>query len=153
MICAEPLDLGDADKVRHGVYPHVQLPQLAQDASAEGYLSPEVVSGLTPKAMLQPRSAALVALLADACRGWDAIVVGEDRIVPHLPALYLLLTGPAGRTRRRRTRRGTDVRYQAAEDVICYLREEQITLTYDPAAETLHACTGEAAQTITLKAG
>ena len=59
---------------------------------------------------------------------------------------------PAGGTRRRRTRRGTDVRYQAAEDVIGYLREQQITLTYDPAAGTLHAGTGEAAQTITLKA-
>ena len=38
------------------------------------------------------------------------------------------------------------------EDVIGYLREQQITLTYDPAAGTLHAGTGEAAQTITLKA-
>ena len=78
--------------------------------------------------------------------------VREDRIVPHLPALHLLLTGPAGETRRRRTRRGTDVRSQAPEDVICYLREQQVTVTYDPAAGTLHAGTGEAAQTITLKA-
>jgi site-specific DNA recombinase len=78
--------------------------------------------------------------------------VREDRIVPHLPALHLLLTGPAGGTRRRRTRRGTDVRCQAAEDMICYLREQQTTVTYDPAAGTLHAGTGEAAQTITLKA-
>ena len=31
------------------------------------------------------------------------------------------------------------------EDVIGYLREQQITLTYDPAAGTLHAGTGEAA--------
>jgi hypothetical protein len=37
--------------------------------------------------------------------------------------------------------------------VICYLRDQQITLTYDPAAGTLHASTGEAAQTITLNAG
>jgi site-specific DNA recombinase len=78
--------------------------------------------------------------------------VREDRIVPHLPALHLLLTGPAGETRRRRTRRGTDVRSQAPEDVICYLREQQVTVTYDPAAGTLHAGTGEGAQTITLKA-
>jgi site-specific DNA recombinase len=79
--------------------------------------------------------------------------VREDRIVSHLPALHLLLTGPAGGTRRRRTRQGTDIRCQAAQDVICYLRDQQITLTYDPAAGTLHAGTGEAAQTITLKAG
>jgi hypothetical protein len=54
--------------------------------------------------------------------------------VPHLPALHLLLTEPAGGPRRRRTRRGTDVWRQAAEDVIGYLREQQMTLTYDPAA-------------------
>ena len=78
--------------------------------------------------------------------------VREDRIVPRLPALHLLLTGSAGETRRRRTRRGTDVRCQAAEDVICYLREQQVTVTYDPAAGTLHVGIGEAAQTITLKA-
>ena len=79
--------------------------------------------------------------------------VREDRILPRLPALHLLLTGPAGGTRRRRTRRGTDVRYRAAEDVAEYLRQQQFTLTYDPAAGTLHAGTGDAAQTITLKAG
>ena len=78
--------------------------------------------------------------------------VREDLIVPHLAALHLLLTEPAGQ-RRRRTRRGIDVRYQAAaEDVTGYLSRQQITLTYDPAASTLHAGTGEAAQTITLKA-
>ncbi len=60
--------------------------------------------------------------------------------------------GSQGRGRRR-TRRGIDVRYQAtAEDVIAYLREQQVTLTYDPAARTLHAGTGNAATTITLKA-
>ena len=78
--------------------------------------------------------------------------VREDRIVPHLPAVHLQLTGPAGETRRRRTRRGTDVRYQAAEGVICYLSEQEITLTYDPAVGVLRAGTGDAAQTITLKA-
>jgi hypothetical protein len=35
--------------------------------------------------------------------------------------------------------------------VLCYLREQQIVLTYDPAMETLRAGTGRAAQTITLK--
>ncbi|HEX2819470.1 MAG TPA: recombinase family protein [Streptosporangiaceae bacterium] len=78
--------------------------------------------------------------------------VREDRIVPHLPALHLLLTEPAGGQRRRRTRRGTDVRYQAVEDVICYLRGQQLILTYDPAIGVLRTGTGDAAQTITLKA-
>ena len=78
--------------------------------------------------------------------------VREDRILPRLPALHLLLTGPAGQTRRRRTWRGTDVRYQTAEHVIAYLRERQITLAYDPAEGTLRADTGDTAQTITLKA-
>jgi hypothetical protein len=72
--------------------------------------------------------------------------------MPHLPALYLLLTAPAGGPRRRRTRRGIDVRCQSAKDVLCYLREQQIVLTYDPAMVTLRAGTGPAAQTITLKA-
>jgi hypothetical protein len=81
--------------------------------------------------------------------------VREDAIVAHLPALHLLLTAAEhGETgRRRRTRQGTDVRYQAAaEDVITYLREREITLTYDPAARTLHASTGNAATIVTLKA-
>ena len=79
--------------------------------------------------------------------------IREERILRHLPAVHLLLTGPAGETRRRRTRRGTDVRYRAGEDVAEYLRQQQFTLTYDPAAGTLRAGTGDAAQTITLKAG
>ena len=78
--------------------------------------------------------------------------VREALITPHLAALHLLLTEPAGGPRRRRTRRGADVRYQTAEEVICYLREQQITLTYDPANGTLRVGTGQAAQTITLKA-
>ena len=40
----------------------------------------------------------------------------------------------------------------SAEDVIGYLREHQITLTYNPAAGTLDAGTGAAPQTITLTA-
>ena len=57
--------------------------------------------------------------------------VREDRILPHLPALHLLLTGASRRSaRRRRTRRGADVRPPASpEDVIGYLREHEITLT------------------------
>jgi site-specific DNA recombinase len=81
----------------------------------------------------------------------------EDRILPHLPALHVLLAGggdgEGGGQRRRRTRRGSDTRYQASpEAVIAYLREQAITLTYDPAAATLHAQGGDAATTITLKA-
>ena len=69
--------------------------------------------------------------------------VREDRILPHLAALHLLLTEPSGEPRRRRrTRRGTDVRHQAAEDVIAYLREQQITLAYGSAGGTLRAGTG-----------
>jgi len=79
--------------------------------------------------------------------------IREDRILPHLPALNLLLTEHAAGQRRRRTRRGIDVRHQASpENVIAYLREHQITLTYDPASGTLHTGTTEAAQTITLTA-
>jgi hypothetical protein len=77
--------------------------------------------------------------------------IREDRILPHLLALHLQLTEPAAPQRRRRTRRGADVRYQASpEDVIGYLRERQVTLTYDPASGTLDA--GTAAQTISLTA-
>jgi hypothetical protein len=79
--------------------------------------------------------------------------VREDRILEHLPALHVLLTTPPAGHRRRRTRRGVDVRSRAsAEAVVSYLRDNQIILSYDPAAGTLHAGTGEAATTITLKA-
>jgi hypothetical protein len=73
---------------------------------------------------------------------------------PHLPALHVLLSGaPAAEGRRGRTCRGADVRHQAsAGDVIRFLRENQVTLTYDPAAGTLHAGTAGAATTVTLKA-
>ena len=79
--------------------------------------------------------------------------IREDQILPHLPALHLQLTEPAAPQRRRRTRSGADVRYQASpEDVIGYLRERQVTLTYDPATGTLDAGTATAAQTVTLTA-
>jgi len=79
--------------------------------------------------------------------------IRKDRILPHLPALHLQLCEPPGGQRRGRTRRGVDVRSQASpEDVIRYLREHRITLTYDPASATLAAGTAEAAQTITLTA-
>ncbi len=82
------------------------------------------------------------------------VYVREDRILPQLPALYLLLTGaepPAGR--RRRTRRGADVRPQAGpEETISYLRQHGITLNYDPAAGTVQAGTRDTAKTTTMKA-
>ena len=80
--------------------------------------------------------------------------VREDRILPQLPALYLLLTGADPRARRRRrTRRGMDVPPPvSAEDVIGYLREHGITLTWDPAAGSLQASTTEPIKTATEKA-
>jgi hypothetical protein len=79
----------------------------------------------------------------------------EDRILAHLPALYLLLTGAQGtrgRTRRR-TRKGADVRPAiSTEEAIGYLRESQTSLTWDPAAATLRAGTTTAIKTVTGKA-
>jgi site-specific DNA recombinase len=45
--------------------------------------------------------------------------IREDRILPHLPALYLLMTGskPAD-GRRRRTRRGADVRHPVSDQEV-----------------------------------
>jgi hypothetical protein len=81
------------------------------------------------------------------------IYVREDRILPHLPALHILLNGaPPAEGRRRRTR-GIDTRHQIGpEDVISHLREQQVTLTYDRATGTLCAGTAEASTTITMKA-
>jgi hypothetical protein len=77
--------------------------------------------------------------------------IREDPILPHLPVLHLQLTEPAIPQRRRRTRRGLDTRYQAdPEDVIKYLRDRRIVLTYTPASGALSAGTGQATQTITL---
>ena len=67
--------------------------------------------------------------------------VREDRILPRLAALHLLLAGAPGR-RRRRTRSGTDVRSAVGqEDAITYLRVRGITLTWDQDAGTLRANT------------
>lgn len=50
---------------------------------------------------------------------------------------------------RRRTRGGTDVRTTASQgEVIGYLREPEIALTWDPAAATLHSRAPETAKTI-----
>ena len=79
------------------------------------------------------------------------LYIREDRILPHLPALVILLAGTetaAGR-RRRRTRRGTGVSTPASDaKAISYLRSSRITLTYDPRSETLQADTTEAVTAI-----
>jgi site-specific DNA recombinase len=77
--------------------------------------------------------------------------VREGTILPHLPAMHLLLTTPAVRARRR-TRGGADVRPAASpRDVIAYLREHEITLTWDPAAATMQARAAKTAAAVTAK--
>ena len=78
--------------------------------------------------------------------------VREDKLLPHLPALHLLLTTPAVRARRR-TRAGADVRDTVSPgEVIGYLREHEITLTWNPAAAAVQARATETAKTVTVKA-
>jgi hypothetical protein len=79
--------------------------------------------------------------------------IREDKLLPHLPTLHLLLTTLVMRARRR-TRAGTDVRDTASPgEVIAYLREHEITITWDPAAAALQARATETAKTVTVKAG
>jgi site-specific DNA recombinase len=78
--------------------------------------------------------------------------VREDKLLPHLPALYLLLTSPATRTRRR-IRAGADVRSTVSPaGVAGYLREHEITLTWNPGAAALQARATGTAKTVTVKA-
>jgi hypothetical protein len=94
------------------------------------------------------------AAASDPGRAKNAFV-REDRLLPLLPALHLLLTGaePNASHRRLRTRRGTDVRPAVSpEETIGHLRECGITLTWDSAARTLQFGSTEAAKTITGKA-
>jgi site-specific DNA recombinase len=78
--------------------------------------------------------------------------VREDKLLPHLPALHLLLTTPAVRARRR-TRAGADVTGTASPgEVIGYLREHEITPTWNPAAATVQARATQIAKTVTVKA-
>ena len=77
--------------------------------------------------------------------------IHEDRILPHLPALHLLLTTSAVHARRR-TRAGTDVKATASPgEVIGYLREHEITLTWNPAAATVQAPATQTDKTVTVK--
>ncbi len=78
--------------------------------------------------------------------------IREDKLLPHLPALHLFLTTPATRARRR-TRAGADVAGTVGPaEVIGYLREQEITLTWNPAAGALQARVPETATTVTVKA-
>ncbi|HUC21331.1 MAG TPA: recombinase family protein [Streptosporangiaceae bacterium] len=78
--------------------------------------------------------------------------IREDKLLPHLPALRLLLTTPAVRARRR-TRAGTDVTGTVSPaEVIGYLREHEVTLTWNPVPAALQACGTETAKTVTVKA-
>ena len=78
--------------------------------------------------------------------------IREDKLLPHLPTLHLLLTTPAVRARRR-TRAGADVTGTANPgEVIGYLREHEITLTWNPASAALQARGTEIAKTVTIKA-
>jgi site-specific DNA recombinase len=107
------------------------------------------------KAAYRCRHGRTTAIPPDPGRPRNAYV-REDRILPQLPVLHLLLTGAEPPTpRRRRTRRGADARPPAArpEDVIGYLREHGLTLTHDPATATLRAGAAGTPKTITVKAG
>jgi site-specific DNA recombinase len=80
--------------------------------------------------------------------------VREERVLARLPATYLMLTGAESATRRRRrTRCGVDLRHAISpEEAIGFLREHQITLIWDPAADTAKADTSEALKNIAGRA-
>jgi len=78
--------------------------------------------------------------------------IREDKLLPHLPALHLLLCSPATRARRR-TRAGADVRTTVSPgEVIAYLREHKIGLMWNPADATLQARAPQTAKTATVTA-
>ncbi|MGO9781484.1 MAG: recombinase family protein [Streptosporangiaceae bacterium] len=79
--------------------------------------------------------------------------IREDKLLPHLPALHLLLTSPAVRARRR-TRAGADVIKCTVSpaEVIRYLHEHEITLTWNPATAALQARATQTAKTVTVTA-
>jgi hypothetical protein len=86
-----------------------------------------------------------------APRAAEERVHREDGVLPHLPALRLLLAGADG-SEGQRTRRGADARNHASpEDVIAGLRENNVTVTFDPAAGTLHADGAAEIQIVTRK--
>jgi site-specific DNA recombinase len=104
------------------------------------------------KAAYRCRHGHTSAAVPDPARPKNAYI-REDCILPHLPALHLVLTAtePAG-GRRRRTRRGADARPGSGVEQVGYLRDRGITRTYDPAAGTLQAGTCESAKTTIRRA-
>ena len=78
----------------------------------------------------------------------------EDQVLPHLPALHLLLTRAEPlRVRRRRTRRGVDVRAAISpDDAIRFFRENEIALVYNQVTGVLQAESSDVAKTIIRKA-
>ncbi len=79
------------------------------------------------------------------------LFVREDKILAELPALHSLLTrqrtpraGATARSRSR-TRRGTEIKAPASVgDIIGYLREHRVALTWEQDASTLRAGTRQA---------
>jgi len=103
------------------------------------------------KAAYRCRHGGTSATAPDPSRPKNAYV-REDKLLAQLPALHLLLTSPATRARRR-TRAGADVRSTASPgEVIGYLREHEITLTWNPGAAALQARATQTAKTVTVKA-
>jgi hypothetical protein len=68
----------------------------------------------------------------------------------HLPALHLILTRTElSSARRRRTRRGVDVRPALSPQAAArFLRENEVVVVYDQATGTLHANTSGTVKTI-----
>jgi len=103
------------------------------------------------KAAYRCRHGGTSATVPDPSRPKNAYV-REDKLLPHLPALHLFLTSPAARARRR-TRAGADVRSTVSPgEVVGYLREHEITLTWNPGAAALQARATGTAKTVTVKA-
>jgi hypothetical protein len=87
--------------------------------------------------------------LADPAR-LENTYVREDKLLTRLTALHQMLTSPATRARRR-TRAGVGVRSTVSPgEVIGYLREHEITLTWNPAAAALQARATQSAKTATI---
>ncbi|NYV74470.1 recombinase family protein [Streptomyces sp. UH6] len=69
--------------------------------------------------------------------------VREDQVLPRLPALHLRLTGHVD-TARHESAHPDPVSPPTVEQAVAHLRDEEITLVYDPAARTLTADTPRA---------
>jgi site-specific DNA recombinase len=103
------------------------------------------------KAAYRCRHGGTSAMAPDPSRPKNAYV-REDKLLSHMPALHLLLTSPATRARRR-TRAGADARStMSPSEVVGYLREHEITLTWNPGATALQARATQTAKTVTVKA-